>query len=1286
MADSKPKPMSTKQLKKHYATIFSPPAGTETATDGPAYYPVDVFAKWNMKRHQCPGCGCNYWASHPNPTNCGDSTCTMKYGFINNAPFASDVRPAKVGDAYTMTDVWNNFQAKMESLKTTVTNPSKNNEVIETIGHTAIPRYPVVARWRKDVDFVIAGIFCFQPHCVSGELEPPANPLVCPQFCLRFGDLDNIGFTGRHYSGFHMLGEQVFNGPEKDVYFKDGTIDNNLHWLTDNDGLALDIDRLRLKEDVWSGGGNLGPCVEVFIDGLEVGNMVFMQYRVDDNNELVPLERQTVDVGIGLERLPWLLNGSETSYGHAFPVARGALAEIAGIQEESDDYKTSVAMWNAFAPYSCHLDMDEATPEKAWQTVLTEMAKDGVAVPEVPEDGNFARAIIDAIGPVKDMYIVLDHTRTLLFALFDGCIPSNQGGGSNLRRVIRRTFRIMQDRGWNMDGAKDAMVDRLWAVMVAHTTDLRTMHGEADLHIDERSFKGIIDSEYTKMMATDAKAVAEDTKAVKEQLDKLAKVLKGLPADESAHDAKAAAILDFWAELFVDKAVALDSVKLVLETMAKDKKAAKYAEILKTVGTEPPSNVSSEINDRQEARRATQNQTEKKKAAVYHLDAATARQTEYMLERDDADEQHHDLVREFDSKVVAVIENVITEHDTAEHKYKGHRNVVVIAQTYCYPVSGGQDCDQGTVTVDGTRYRLYAVTKDGPVVIHYLCAMDGAPVDLDVAPGTPIHVEIDFTRRTQLRVHHTAAHLIHAAAHKVLGAHVWQQGAHKRVDLARLDISHYAPVSFEQRMEIQAAANELIKGGHAIHKYTLAKESAEKQYGYTLYQGGIVPGNTVRTVRIGEDDAIVDVEACCGTHCDNTDELGQIVVIRTNSVRDGVQRLEFVAGDAAARFLQSVEEREQALCTCHGLDTPEDLVDAARATFKDRAKCEKALIGLKDNVLALAATALDRRTVIHTDAYMMNKANKLMATVAQTAAANGWADWALLFAFEQDGNTTLQGFACESVADKAKQLFEENKADRKVTLREQVKTDKKAGKVSNLTVSLPPAAAAAVIADFERVVEPRHKTAPSSRAVAAEGSFKPDTENVRMQAREQAMMELYQSQDADTLVTIATRITQEADLFHAQCVGLIETIYGLLGATYGPLVDADAANGRSVLYTHEMVSGTWSEPALLAEALRGPGKHAALISGPRTNTAQAGVTGYIMGWANAEAAEELKTVFGGDAKVWEDQEAGCPMYEEVDGLVKVTATTDLNWMKQCLKAAGYADDKWNESKGKKGKK
>ena len=181
---------------------------------------------------------------------------------------------------------------------------------------TSIKRYPVVARWRNDVDYVAAGIFCFQPYCVTGELDPPANPLIMPQFCLRFNDLDNIGITGRHYSGFIMVGIQVFNTEGNYKFFKEEAVEFNFRWLTET--LGVHPDEITFVEDVWAGGGNLGPSIEYFVGGLEVGNMVFIQYKTFHDGTREELDVKVIDTGIGLERIVWLYNGSATSYTDTF--------------------------------------------------------------------------------------------------------------------------------------------------------------------------------------------------------------------------------------------------------------------------------------------------------------------------------------------------------------------------------------------------------------------------------------------------------------------------------------------------------------------------------------------------------------------------------------------------------------------------------------------------------------------------------------------------------------------------------------------------------------------------------------------------------------------------------------------------------------------------------------------------------------------------------------------------------------------------------------------------------
>lgn len=136
------------------------------------------------------------------------------------------------------------------------------------------------------------------------------------QFCVRFNDLDNIGLTGRHYSGFVMLGNQVFNYPERYCYFDEECVEFHLNWLLD---LELDLDEVTLIEDVWSGGGNLGSSIEIFMHGLEVGNMVFTRFKYYPDGQLEELDVKVIDVGIGLERIPWLVNGSPTSYCDIFP-------------------------------------------------------------------------------------------------------------------------------------------------------------------------------------------------------------------------------------------------------------------------------------------------------------------------------------------------------------------------------------------------------------------------------------------------------------------------------------------------------------------------------------------------------------------------------------------------------------------------------------------------------------------------------------------------------------------------------------------------------------------------------------------------------------------------------------------------------------------------------------------------------------------------------------------------------------------------------------------------------
>jgi len=339
------------------------------------------------------------------------------------------------------------------------------------------------------VDFTAAGIFCFQPYCVTGELDPPANPLIQPQFCARFNDLDNIGLTGRHYSGFIMLGIQVFNSPKNWVFFKDECLEFNHRWLTE--GLGVNPDEITYVEDVWAGGGNMGPSIEYFIRGLEVGNMVFMQYKTFHDGSREELDIKVIDTGIGLERVCWIYNGSATSYQDTFLNAYGYLTQAIGIECNNE-------IWDKFGPSSCLLNMDEVDdPDATWKQIADTI---GHSVADVKK----------AIKPMQEIYVILDHTRTILITISDGALPSNVGGGGNVRNILRRVFSILKKNGW---WDKIGMQGFL-KIFEMHKLDLEGIFGKFP---EYKSFDEIIQVEYDRWVFSDDESIKKLEKIIKQK-------------------------------------------------------------------------------------------------------------------------------------------------------------------------------------------------------------------------------------------------------------------------------------------------------------------------------------------------------------------------------------------------------------------------------------------------------------------------------------------------------------------------------------------------------------------------------------------------------------------------------------------------------------------------------------------------------------------------------------------------------------------------------------------------
>lgn len=259
---------------------------------------------------------------------------------------------------------------------------------------------------------------------------------------------------------------------------------------------------------------------------------------------------------------------------------------------------------------------------------------------------------------------------------------------------------------------------------------------------------------------------------------------------------------------------------------------------------------------------------------------------------------------DFEATVVEVFANVLQQNK---------RNLLILDQSSFYPTSGGQLHDIGTVEIEGIEgvINVVDVIKVGKAVLHQL---DRA-IEEDIK-GKKVKGFVDIPRRQQLQAHHTGTHIVFAACRKILGPHVWQAGAKKTTEQAHLDITHYSSLTREQELAIENHANRVINDCHSITKSFMDKAEAEKQYGFSLYQGGVVPGNSLRVVNIEG----IDTEACCGTHAENTAEVGWVRIIKSCRISDGIVRLYYVARERAIEIMNSETKILGTLCETWGVD------------------------------------------------------------------------------------------------------------------------------------------------------------------------------------------------------------------------------------------------------------------------------------------------------------------------------------------------------------------------------
>jgi len=362
------------------------------SADPGRYYKVKLFDNEGFERKSCATCKRFYWTVDENRVNCPDHSDDT-YSFIGNPPTKK---------RFDYTQAWKEVESFFV----------KN-------GHTSVNRYPVVCRWRDDLYFTIASIVDFQRVMGSKVVfEFPANPLVVPQTCLRFKDLENVGVTGRHFSSFCMIGQHSI--PNSDGYWKDQCVDLDYRLMTEQFG--VDKKEVVFVEDVWEGGGSFGSSLEFFVKGLELGNAVFTEFQGDLTNYKT-LDQQIIDMGAGLERFAWLTMGTPTAYDCCFGPITDNLLQQVGI-----DTKNKLLV-TYFTKIAKHLEQFSD---------LSDVRKNAIKSANLTDD-----QINKIITPLEGIYLIIDHIRTLIFAISDGALPSNVGGGYNLRIMLRRIISTM---------------------------------------------------------------------------------------------------------------------------------------------------------------------------------------------------------------------------------------------------------------------------------------------------------------------------------------------------------------------------------------------------------------------------------------------------------------------------------------------------------------------------------------------------------------------------------------------------------------------------------------------------------------------------------------------------------------------------------------------------------------------------------------------------------------------------------------------------------------------------
>ncbi len=781
-------------------------------------YQLDYFAENSFIRKKCSECGSPFWTLDDEMETCQDAPCT-EFDFIGSPPTDRTFSVKEMREFFI--------------------------DFFEKRGHTPLDRYPVVARWRDDVLLVHASIYDFQPHVTSGQVDPPANPLVVSQPCIRLPDVDEVGRTGKHQTGFEMLGHHSFNTVDEPVYWKEETVKYCHEMLKE---IGIDEELIAYKEHPWIGGGNAGPSLEVNVQGLEVSTLVFMNMEKDrdgkielDGENYSPLDLNVVDTGYGLERLAWITEGAPTIYDSVYPEMIDHIVDKLDFEHslEDESYRRMLEEYTNLAGTSDKDYRDE---------YLKDDLMDRLSRSDIDMDRG---EMEDILSTLRGVYTLADHSYTLALMLSDGIVPSNVEEGYLARMMIRRALRQIN----RME--KELSLPELVEKQIDIHSDI------IDVGTKQLVFE-ILDKEIEKYDDT----LEKGKRMVKRELEEM----------ESGETLSTEKLIEFY------------DTHGIHPTIVKEISSDFNIEV------DVPKNFNAMIAEKHES------SAESDQEDVEEIEEKTGLPETKPLYYNNPNAQTFDAV---------VID---TEQDE-----------VVLDRTLFYPEGGGQPADHGILITDSSSYPVKHVRKNDGVIIHEI---EGV-----ISEGETVEGRVDWKRRMALTRHHSATHIIMSAAREVLGDHIWQKGAQKDVENARLDLSHYKRISREEIKEIERIANRIVLDDILVRKEEITRDEAEKRFGFKLYQGGVPESDIIRVVHISDVEDY-DAQACGGTHVNRTSEVGPIKVLGTQRIQDGVERLTYSAGMAAVEHIQRQEDILKEASSKFKV-SPEDLPDTAERFFNE---------------------------------------------------------------------------------------------------------------------------------------------------------------------------------------------------------------------------------------------------------------------------------------------------------------------------------------------------------------